>query len=348
MKCRREHPLKSRVKRAVFYFAKYAGLFHLSRFLTRKGLRILCYHGGAVEDEHHFSPGTFMSHETFSRRMALLQRQKYPVLTLDDAIARLDQGSLPSGSTVITIDDGWYGTYSIMRPVLKAAKFPATLYVSTYYVEKQTQVFNMFVRYLLWRYPEKEIDLSRLGIASHGNRADGASLTEAKIDRIFSFAEEKLDYAGRQALAERLAEEFGYDLDSMQHKHMFRFVDVDEIRTLASDGIDIQLHTHRHRMLTGSRKEVENEISENATFLEQILDKQFNHFCYPSGNYGDAYKWLGDLGIRTATTALKGFNYPDTPRLLLRRIVDSDVLTEIEFEAELCGFVELMRAVRLA
>ena len=253
---------------------------------------------------------------------------------------------MPRGATVITIDDGWYGTYSIMQPVLKDANFPAMLYVSTYYVEKQTLVFNMFVRYLFWRYPEKDIDLSRLGISFHGDSADKSSLTEAKIDRILSLAEEEFDYAGRQALAERLADEFGYDL--MQHKNMFRFVDADEIKTLESNGIDIQLHTHRHRMLTGSRNDVENEITENATFLEQILAKKFNHFCYPSGNYGDAHKWLGDLDIRTATTVVNGLNYRDTPRHLLRRIMDSDVLTEIEFEAELCGFSELMRAVKLA
>jgi hypothetical protein len=36
-------------------------------------------------------------------------------------------------------------------------------------------------------------------------------------------------------------------------------------------------------------------------------------------------------------------NYPETPKLLLRRFLDSDIVSDIEFEAEICGFGELIR-----
>ena len=78
--------IKNAIRSAVLYTAKFLGLFDLSRSLTRQGLRILCYHGGSLLDEHRFSPGTFMSEETFQRRMDFLVRNKYPVLGLTEAL----------------------------------------------------------------------------------------------------------------------------------------------------------------------------------------------------------------------------------------------------------------------
>src|SRR3546814_12873054 len=94
-------------------------------------------HGAALRDEHHFRPGLFMGKETFAARMALLARQGYPVIALDIAVAALPTGQWPRGATIVTIDDGWFGTYRQMAPVLRAHGFPALLYIASYYLAKQ-------------------------------------------------------------------------------------------------------------------------------------------------------------------------------------------------------------------
>src|SRR3546814_16890839 len=86
----------------------------------------LCYHGAALRDEHHFRPGLFMGKETFAARMALLARQGYPVIALDIAVAALPTGQWPRGATIVTIHDGWFGTYRTMAPVLRAPGSPET------------------------------------------------------------------------------------------------------------------------------------------------------------------------------------------------------------------------------
>src|SRR3546814_5638525 len=88
-------------------------------------------HGAALRDEHHFRPGLFMGKETFAARMALLARQGYPVIALDIAVAALPTGQWPRGATIVTIDDGWFGTYRQMAPVLRAHGFPALLYIAS-------------------------------------------------------------------------------------------------------------------------------------------------------------------------------------------------------------------------
>ncbi len=339
---------KNAVRACVLYAAKFMGLFDLSRSLTRQGLRILCYHGGSLLDEHRFSPGTFMTEDTFQRRMDFIVRHKYPVLGLTEAMTRMDEGTLPDCATVITIDDGWLGTYEKLVPVLKRRRFPATLYVTTYYAVKETAVFEMFVPYLFWRSTDKSIDLARVADRLVGSFDLGdAAARDAAVDLILAYANAELDAAGRQMLANRISDELGCDTEGMSSAGLFRLVDQRQISELATNGIDIQLHTHRHRLPAGRREDMEREIRDNAAVLEPIAGSAREHFCYPSGKYDlSQIPWLEQLGVRTATTVAPGFSYRDTPKMLLPRILDSEAVSDIEFEAELSGFIELTRRLR--
>src|SRR3546814_18666388 len=93
--------MKRTVLLVILRVAKLTGLFALARLLTAGDLRILCYHGAALRDEHHFRPGLFMGKETFAARMALLARQGYPVIALDIAVASLPTVPWPSGSPTV-------------------------------------------------------------------------------------------------------------------------------------------------------------------------------------------------------------------------------------------------------
>ncbi|NQT87197.1 polysaccharide deacetylase family protein, partial [bacterium] len=49
-----------RVKLAFYHVCKWLGLFRLSRAFTRRGLRILGYHGFETADEGRFRQSIFM------------------------------------------------------------------------------------------------------------------------------------------------------------------------------------------------------------------------------------------------------------------------------------------------
>src|SRR5690349_9231182 len=153
----------------VLRTAKILGLFRLARRLTARDLRILCYHGAALDDEHRFRPGLFMTGATFANRMQFLADQHYPVIGLDEALEHLRDGTLPRCAIVITIDDGWYGTYRHMAPVLSRHRFPATLYIASYYLQKQTQVFNVAADFVLWRAGDRRLDLAKISERLHGS-----------------------------------------------------------------------------------------------------------------------------------------------------------------------------------
>ncbi|HEY9547911.1 MAG TPA: polysaccharide deacetylase family protein [Kiloniellaceae bacterium] len=324
---------------------KLSGLFALARRLTAGDLRILCYHGAALRDEHHFRPGLFMSKETFAARMDFLARRGYPVVALDAAVAALPRGDWPRRATVVTIDDGWFGTYRQMAPVLETRGFPAVLYVASYYLEKQTQVFNVAASYVLWRAGRQRLDLAALdeGMSGRYDLGDDAERAAA-WRRLDDFAERLESAEARQALLRRLCAALGVDAEALERERLCAFMNVEEARALQAGGIDIELHSHRHRFPAESYRAAEAEIEDNRRALAPVADRTLRHFCYPSGDYEERQlAWLAPLGIASATTTKAGFTRAGDSPYELRRFLDSEQVSPLEFEAEMSGFFELIR-----
>lgn len=337
--------MRKAVLAIILQTAKWTGLFALSRKLTSRDLRILCYHGAALRDEHLFSPGLFMSEQTFAARMAFLQRHDYPVLSLDEAVRGLEQGNWPNAATVITIDDGWFGTCKIMAPILKRHGFPATLYVASYYLERQTQVFNVAANYALWRARACMLHLSQVAEVLDGryDLADDEQRARAR-ESLISFADGLPSAADRQALFRRLCAVLGLDAAEIERERICAFIRLDEARVLQDGGIDIQLHTHRHRFPPETFEMAEAEIEDNRRALAWAGHKPRRHFCFPSGDYETwQVPWLRQLGIASATTIKGGFTRPGSTPYELHRFLDSERVSALEFEAEMCGFFELIR-----
>ena len=334
------------MKIQLFRIAKAVGLFALSRWLTRGGLRILCYHGIWL-GEGHYGNFLFMSPEKFAARMAFLAGAGYPVLPLEQAVEGLKARSLPASATVITIDDGWHGTYRHMLPALETHGLPATVYVTTYFAERQYPVFDLVVRYLLDRTAKQELDLADLGIPGGRARLDSPEARAAVGEAIMAHGRDRLDGAGCHALGARLAEALGMDYEQLVAQKVFHLMSMAEIVDAAQRGHDIQLHSHRHRTPLDDPDGLAREIVDNRARLEPIAGRRLRHFCYPSGVY-DRSIWpqLAALEIDSATTIEQGINFAGAPPLGLKRLLDGQEVELIEFEAELCGFIELTRRLR--
>src|SRR4051794_1117320 len=92
------------------WVAKHLGFFWLAQYLTRRGLRIICYHGVAIADEHLFRGKLFIDRRVLERRFSYLRNNGYNVVPLSHALEARSQGiELPRSPVVITMDDGWEG-----------------------------------------------------------------------------------------------------------------------------------------------------------------------------------------------------------------------------------------------
>jgi len=101
------------------------------------------------------------------KRMKHLVDKGHTFLPLDESIQRLAANDLPNNSVVITVDDGFQTTPDIAHPVFKKFNIPYTVYVTTYYVDKELPLINLIVQYAAWKSKFKRVDLSPLGLSSN-------------------------------------------------------------------------------------------------------------------------------------------------------------------------------------
>ena len=333
-----------KLRNIALYAARALGGFRIAQHLTRDRLRILCYHGFSVGDEYQVQPHMFIRGSTFERRMQILKKRRISVISLGEAVRRLEAGEIRLGEAVITIDDGWASTLTIGAPILERYGFPASIYVTTEHLSAGTEVFNVALRYMIRRSTRERFELS--GVHPHLDGIyDLRSDPDALASSLISAAERAFPVlADRQHTLPAIAAALAMDLGKVLQGERFRLLTRDQIRELATRGFDIELHTHRHRLPAETFQLMAAEVEANRAELEAVLGRRPSHFCFPSGQYSqDHSEWLKRLGISSATTCDRGLNPPGSSVMLLKRYLDSDSEADIAFEAELTGFSELAR-----
>jgi peptidoglycan/xylan/chitin deacetylase (PgdA/CDA1 family) len=285
-----------------------------------------------------------MSPPQFAARMALIDRLGYRVIGLDEGVQRHRQGRSSARDLVITIDDAWLGTYQHMLPELERRGFRATLYVTTYYVEAQRPVLNVLLGYLY----------SRPGAPQVVARLVPPDLpTEQRLPHLVATLEALPTLDERWREVRRIAGLLSIDGDAFDGlARAFRLMNPDQVRDAADRGIDIQLHTHTHRMHGHVPELVAAEIELNRQRLATMLDRSpdsFRHFCYPSGEHDPVvFDAVNRSGVLSATTTEFGLNPASAHPLALRRILDGESLSDLEFEAMLSGFWGVVASLRRA
>lgn len=331
-------------KRALLRTMKGLGTFallHRSRW-RRERLLILCYHGVSLDDEHEWNSELYMQPVDFEARLALLRKNGCSVLPLGEALARLYREDLPPRSAAITFDDGGYDFYARALPLLKSYGYPATVYLTTYYCERQKPVFDMACYYLLWKGRGGLLDGTKLGLDQPLDLRTDAAVNQARWALLAHARKQRLDTEAKDALLRALARASGAGYDELAGKRLFHLMTPEEVRRAAHAGIDFQLHTHRHRTPLDRELFLE-EINENRRKIQAFTGREPRHFCYPSGIYRREFlPWLAELSVASATTCESGLASPQSNPLLLPRLVDHTALAPIEFEGWLTGWTSLL------
>ena len=329
----------------ILYVLRALGAFKLAQFLTRSRLRILGYHGIAVGDQHEYSPFLFMRESTFHRRLEILRRRGVTVISLDDAVKGLQIASNRTVQAVITIDDGWWSTLEYAAPLLQRFGYPATLYLSTRHAVEQTPVAPVVLSYMFWKRNETRLALAGVAPSVDGTYdlggVHGAThlLLEGKIAQ--------LDSAAQARMLQQVAAKLGLEAAALTGDKRFHLIAMDDVHRLQQMGVDTQLHTHSHFM-PDDFEQFRQQLQQNQDYIRMHSQGDTpRHFCYPSGRYTDKHaKWLEQLDIKSATTCDPGMNTSGQNPYVLRRFLDSESISEIEFAGHVSGLFELAKLLR--
>jgi peptidoglycan/xylan/chitin deacetylase (PgdA/CDA1 family) len=300
--------------------------------LTTHRVRILCYHG--VWDGSDRFPGDalFITPTRFRRHLDLIQAGGYSVISLDEAVKGLKgKCQLPPSPIVITIDDGWHSTFVDMWPELRCRSMPATLYVDTGTLLSGKPVPHVMARYLIAEYGA-EWETHREALARTLPKIGGPTLEE----RLLAAAE--------------VVSALGIDLSALHAERRFEYMTPDELHACFREGLEVQLHTRTHLLVEKTSDEVEREVRLNRNDLSQILrttSERFRHFCYPSGVHDPAmYEGLCRAHVVSATTTQLGLAHSSSNPYALPRLLMGEMHSDIEFQAELSGVMDVLRFVR--
>lgn len=334
------------LKRSFLLVSKYSGLFALARILTSRKTRILAYHGIWLGDGH-FGNFLYMSANKFATRMALLEKWRYPVV---EFTGRPDEKSRHRCPTVITIDDGWYSTWSAMLPVLERHNYSATVYLTTYYCLNQVPVIDVALSYCFSVIDTDTACTLHLPMYNFGPvRIDTNVAKKEALASAQSISASLDDDRARQQFLKAICNEASIDHGKLMAGRWFHLMNSEEVKKAASRGITFEAHTHHHRITHQGKDSLTEEIAINSECIQKLTDRVPEHFCYPSGRFtSDLWPVLEKCHMVSATTTDIGLVDEKTPRYAMPRILDGQDVSELEFEAEMCGFMELLRGARRA
>jgi len=333
---------------AALQVIRFTGAFDAvsrSRWRSRR-LLILCYHGFSQRDEHHWDSSLYVTRSHLESRLEFLAAEGYVVLPLGEGLARLSAGTLPPRAVAITVDDGTYDFYAIAYPVLKRRGVPVTVFVSTYYVVDRRPVFDGACQYLLWKAwvsgtegLKDPLDDGAPSLRTAADCARASARVRETASRERWSAEEKHEWLAR------FARHLGLDWEDFLDSRLITLMHPEEIGILDPAIVDVQLHTHRHRV-PEEKDLFLREIADNRRALAECgLDFQhLTHFCYPNGIHRPTFlPWLVEAGVTSAVTTEPGLASRRHDPLLLPRFIDTGTTSEVEFDGWASGVREFIR-----
>ena len=256
--------------------------------------------------------------DEFDWQMRLL-RENFSPLPLLEAVDRLQNHTLPRRAVCVTFDDGYADNALCALPVLQKYQIPATVFVSTGFLNGG-RMWNDSIIEALRVCKEEVLDLRELELGRYNLRSYAQRLgaVESIIKSI-----KHLDPEIRRGLVLEIEKRVA-DLPSDL------MMNDSQVQLLSTNEIAIGAHTVNHPILASvSDEAAQREILDSKLSLEGLLQKQVDLFAYPNGKPGMDYTskhrdLVKELGFRAAVSTHWGVSSTTSDRYQLPRFTPWD------------------------
>ena len=237
----------------------------------------------------------------------------FAVVHLDEIVSQcLGTGGKGRGMVALTFDDGLRSNFTVVYPILKRLRLPATFYVCPGVIGQSLTI---------WTY-EARARLKRLSPQDRASLSGRKEVREhEQIDHILAWMK-AMPLAGRQDVEQRirhLTPGFQFDEEEVER---FGLMSWEEIKALDPRIITIGSHTCTHADLTQvDSVTLEKELGTSQRELEYRLDRPVAHLAYPNGSYDGVVIGAARKFYRSAVTVRGGGTIPGDDVFALRRII---------------------------
>jgi peptidoglycan/xylan/chitin deacetylase (PgdA/CDA1 family) len=324
------------------------GLFSLIIFLNKlfrkKRTVILMYHRVFdLGDEEEFpfylvGPDTKM----FERQIEYLTK-RYNLLNLDEfAYLYQEEKDIPPNTVIITIDDGYIDCYNNIFPILKKYNCPATMFLSTGYVNSNSLFWVDELAYWIKKSSLKILKLEGLDYTFRIEDKKDKEKTINTLIKIFKSLKE----VERKEMMNRLANTLGVKEKVNANLNLTW----EQVKEMSQNRISFGAHTVNHPILTRiSDEEARREVIDSKESIEGRIAQQVTTFCYPSGEsetFNEFHKrLLKENGFLCAVASFGGAVGEKSDLFSLERISVDRSDTMPLFKAKIAGIFEIKKTL---
>ena len=282
---------------------------------------ILMYHRISTVPDAFFPA---VSERTFWKQMEYI-KNSYRLLSMDELVECWQtSGKVPRRSLVVTFDDGYAPTWSLVQPVLEKFKIPVTMFLATEPTEKNYFIWTDLLR---WWFKLTRLDALTIRANGYSGKWPLGSVEERlrAVDEL-SHRLKTLPNSERKAVILRLESELGVTRSQLPDRWSLT---LNQIKDIDRNYVKFGAHTATHPILSRTPiEEAREEIIGSKQHLEEMLGEPIRHFAYPNGELGDFTEEheqvVAQAGFDSACSTILGLNDDQTNRYALLRVYAGD------------------------
>ena len=326
--------------RGIYIFKPTSYLINLLSYPWKGAGAVLMYHRVLPDTQmaDDLDIGMAVSSSNFEKQIKTL-KSKYKMVSMEEFDNNLRKKEKKFMIT-ITFDDGYKDNLDYALPILEKFKVPATVYVTTRFLEGDT--------WMWWYELKEEIkNKSKLDFNFENTKYNFVLENQKQKNQVFKKLRELfLDLSKEKQI--KLLEIITKKKERKNYSKIC--LSKEELKNLSKHPlITVGAHSHNHLNLRILEKEdLIYEIKESKIVLENLLKNKIKHFSYPYGQKKQVSerekKIVADLDFATAVTT-QVYPIKDCSPFLLPRMYVGNNLCERSLINHLSGFYNLVNKI---
>jgi peptidoglycan/xylan/chitin deacetylase (PgdA/CDA1 family) len=322
--------IKRYIKKIAAEFIKTTGTVKLSAWSKETAsfsIPILTYHRilpKPIIEQVYSSPDIIVSSQSFEKQMQFIAETCNAISLKSYIVSVKNQLTLPKRTVIITFDDGWKDNFNYAFPILKRLKIPATIFLTTGYIEQKDIFWQEQIRYLL--HIIKDNKQTKLELKNYLIKFKNDLPELSKISSLNIIDDENI-ITILKSIDQKLHNNFINELMKILNYpqlpyHMHDFLDWNDIRIMKNHGLEFGSHTVNHLLLDKTDKDtLWNELKKSKEQIEMRIGEEVYALAYPNGNFNnDVIEAAQKTGYLCAVTTIEGNNTTHCDLMRLKRI----------------------------
>lgn len=310
---------------------------NICKFISRNKVRVLFYHRVNRYGDHFG-----MDPETFEYQIRYLTKH-YNIISMSDYLCLVKESEREKNAVLLTFDDGYKDNYTFAYPILKKYSIPATIFLTTDFIDGKIWLWHDIFRYMVENTPLKKVEVN-LKDRNYEWRFEN-NTERLKVRKNIYDLYKDTPRIERMLRLRDLATLLKVDIPEYP-TDSYASLSWDNIKEMSKNNIEFGSHTCTHEILSKIKNEdAHYELLQSRKRIEEELQLEVNAFAYPNGQDGDFTDetkiLLKKCNYKIAFTTLNGMNNAATDKFSVKRICAGNELGD-RFFSEVSG-VNIMK-----